>query len=143
MLDDARFLDFAIIWDEDHDDRVLEPIEKIYLAGLLPHFLVFGERKGGFSAIVTDDSPRISLLKEQVNEITQHLTVGDSWHTMIGTMEEPGPIISEGDEQVALYLGNIMMLSRLGVKPATYEDLATSRMLLHSPQTGGQEHLDR
>ena len=26
----AQFADFAIIWDEDHDERVIEPIEKFY-----------------------------------------------------------------------------------------------------------------
>jgi hypothetical protein len=37
-LPDARFTDFAIIWDEDHDTRVIDPIEDIYCRGLLPSF---------------------------------------------------------------------------------------------------------
>ena len=76
---------------------------------------MFGERKGGFSAIATADSPQRSLLQEQVNEITQQLAIGDSWHTMIGTLDDPGAIISEKDERVTLYLSNIMMLWRLGL----------------------------
>src|SRR4051812_20247485 len=32
-LFDARFLDFAVIWDEDHDARIIEPIQKLYFAG--------------------------------------------------------------------------------------------------------------
>src|SRR5688572_1906398 len=27
--------DFAVIWDEDHDSRVIEAVERIYMAGLL------------------------------------------------------------------------------------------------------------
>lgn len=77
MLGSARFHDFAIVWDEDHDERVIEPVEKIYLAGLLPHFLMFGERKGSFSAIATEDAPRTSLLESRLSEITQNLS--DSW----------------------------------------------------------------
>jgi hypothetical protein len=139
MLGNARFQDFAVIWDEDHDDRVIEPIEKIYLAGLLPHFLMFGERKGGFSAIATDDSPRNSLLVECLNEITQQLAVGDSWHTMIGSLDDSGPLISESDDRAALYLGNIMMLWRLGLKPANYEEIITSRAVLLTGQTDGPD----
>lgn len=139
MVGSARFLDFAIIWDEDHDDRVIEPVEKIYLAGLFPHFLMFGERKGGFSAIATADSPQRSLLQERVNEITQQLAIGDSWHTMIGTLDDPGAIISEKDERVTLYLSNIMMLWRLGLKPATYEEITTSRAVLRSGQSDGPD----
>lgn len=32
-LPQGELLDFAIIWDEDHDDRVIEPIEEMYFAG--------------------------------------------------------------------------------------------------------------
>ena len=128
MQSSARFQDFAIIWDEDHDERVIEPIEKIYLAGLLPHFLMFGERKGSFSAIATEDAPRRSLLESRLSEITQNLS--DPWPSIVATLDNSGTIISESDEGIALYLGNIMMLWRLGLKPATYEEITTSRAVL-------------
>jgi hypothetical protein len=100
---------------------------------------MFGERKGGFSAIATDDSPRNSLLVECLNEITQQLAVGDSWHTMIGSLDDSGPLISESDDRAALYLGNIMMLWRLGLKPANYEEIITSRAVLLTGQTDGPD----
>jgi Bacterial RNA polymerase, alpha chain C terminal domain len=52
-LPEGRFADFAVIWDEDHDARVMEPIQEIYRKGLLSSFMMFGERKGCFTAILS------------------------------------------------------------------------------------------
>jgi hypothetical protein len=53
-LPEGQFADFAVIWDEDHDVRVMEPIEEIYRRGLLSSFLMFGERKGSFTAVLSN-----------------------------------------------------------------------------------------
>lgn len=45
-------LDFAVIWDEDHDERVLEVIERVYFAGLLAPVRFIGERKGTLSVLI-------------------------------------------------------------------------------------------
>jgi Bacterial RNA polymerase, alpha chain C terminal domain len=58
-LSEGQFADFAVIWDEDHDARVMEPIEEIYRRGLLSSFLMFGEHKGTFTAIVLDKFPML------------------------------------------------------------------------------------
>jgi hypothetical protein len=57
---EGQFADFAVIWDEDHDTRVMEPIEEIYRRGLLSSFLAFGERKGFFTAVL---STKLSLVE--------------------------------------------------------------------------------
>jgi hypothetical protein len=49
-LPEGQFADFAVIWDEDHDVRVIRPIEEIYRRGLLSSFLMFGEQRGLFTA---------------------------------------------------------------------------------------------
>ncbi len=54
QLPEGKFADFAVIWDEDHDTRVMEPVEEIYRRGLLSSFLMFGERKGTFTAILSN-----------------------------------------------------------------------------------------
>ena len=54
-LSSGQFADFAVIWDEDHDVRVIEPIQEIYRRGLLSSFLMFGERKGTFSAVLSTE----------------------------------------------------------------------------------------
>jgi Bacterial RNA polymerase, alpha chain C terminal domain len=55
-LPQGQFADFAVIWDEDHDVRVMEPIEEIYWRGLLSSFIMFGEHKGCFTAILSNKS---------------------------------------------------------------------------------------
>ena len=135
MLGNARFQDFAVIWDEDHDERVIEPIEKIYLAGLLPNFCMIGERKGGFTAIVAGDVPRRELLLSRLTAITNSLGSGDSWPSEIVDLDaQSNPIIGADDAKVSLYLSNIMMLWQLCVKPANYEEITTSRAVLRSAQ---------
>ncbi|WP_253073410.1 hypothetical protein [Sodalis ligni] len=44
--------DFSVIWDEDHDERVINVIENIYMAGLLSPIQFIGERKGTLTVIV-------------------------------------------------------------------------------------------
>jgi hypothetical protein len=51
-LREALFTDFAVIWDKDHDVRVIDPIQQFYGRGLLSSFVMFGESKGVFTAIV-------------------------------------------------------------------------------------------
>jgi Bacterial RNA polymerase, alpha chain C terminal domain len=51
---EGQFADFAVIWDEDHDTRVMEPIVEIYRRGALSSFQMFGERKGLFTAILSN-----------------------------------------------------------------------------------------
>ncbi len=41
-----HYHDFAVIWDEDHDVRVIWLIEQLYLRRMLPHVAAIGEHKG-------------------------------------------------------------------------------------------------
>ncbi|MBM3548872.1 MAG: hypothetical protein FJX54_18165 [Alphaproteobacteria bacterium] len=45
-LENRRIHDFAIIWDEDHDTRVISVVERLHLTGLLWPIVFIGERKG-------------------------------------------------------------------------------------------------
>lgn len=118
---EGRFHDFAIIWDEDHDKRVLEPIEKIYQAGLLSQFLIFGERKGGFVGVLARDMTadvRFLALSDKVKEITRSVA-GDAWPSQLLEMDAAaGQIIRDEAAKVELYLRNLQMLWELGSKPA-------------------------
>ena len=51
-LTQASLLDFAIIWDEDHDVRVVNAIEEMYFAGLLAPVRFIGERSGRLSVLL-------------------------------------------------------------------------------------------
>jgi hypothetical protein len=53
-LPEGQFANFAVVWDRDHDVRVIEPILEIYRRGLLSSFVAFGEHKGLFTAILSN-----------------------------------------------------------------------------------------
>jgi hypothetical protein len=111
----AQFIDFAVVWDEDHDRRVIEPILEIYLRGHLSSFLIFGERKGTFTAVLSDevDDDRALLLDTEVSLICQVLD--DPWPSEVRTLDtEDIAIIDDEPEKVRLYLKNLAMLWRLG-----------------------------
>ena len=126
--------DFAIIWDEDHDVRVIEATERIYMAGLLSPIQFIGERKGMLTVIVaakfywcgSDDDLKAYTRKIEV--ISQGLIkgIGDSWPSEIGCFDRsPGNphqnfakgIIADEEYRVATYLANIDSLWQLGTKP--------------------------
>ena len=117
----SNYHDFAIIWDEDHDTRVINVIEKIYQEGLLPCFSIFGERKAGFSALFCserDDIPlHIKVSVQQRCEETISNIYNDVWHVQLGTLMRSQGIINANDEDIVLYLKNINMLWKLGSKP--------------------------
>lgn len=114
----AAFLDLAIIWDEDHDIRVIEVLERLYFSNLLTPAIIIGERKGSFT-IVTGEATLESRNEqwrqryiENVNSVTQ---VGDDpWTTEVVAINQPTGIISDEGSKVCQYLQTIKMLWQLG-----------------------------
>ncbi|MBR0868529.1 hypothetical protein ACFLEY_05295 [Bradyrhizobium sp. YCK136] len=115
----ARFHDFAVIWDEDHDERVFQPIERLYRSGDLPSFIIFGERKGMFFGLV---APRFVAGRRAGAEAALRRSCqdvgGDAWSTQLGSEHDPGGvgIINAEEKKVVLYLSTINMLWALGPK---------------------------
>ena len=115
----AGLYDFAIIWDEDHDYRVIKCVEELYLCGQLSKFMMFGERKANFTAIVSDEYHwDCNSVLPNVEWVAKHGAEGDSF---IGEAFKIGDtnnsIINDQFERVSLYLSNIRMLWQLGYKP--------------------------
>jgi hypothetical protein len=114
----ARYHDFAVIWDEDHDERAINVVEAIYLRGLLSRFVYFGERKGSFTAVLigSDYHPRaVDKLKQQVDFIAEQQD--DPWSASVATIAaEDNHIIRDQPERRAAYLTHIDMLWELGPK---------------------------
>lgn len=123
--------DFAIIWDEDHDTRVIDAVERIYMAGLLSPVQFIGERKGGLTLVVAARfywSVEIEDYKRAVEAATAPMD--DYWPVTIGMFDRsPGAmqmnwhqtesqgLINDKDHRVNLYLANIDSLWALGTKP--------------------------
>lgn len=121
--------DFAVIWDEDHDERVIEAVERLYMAGLLSPVQFIGERKGMLTIIVaakfyyngTEADTQAYI--RAVDAIGQSLD--DAWPVDVGMFDrapgnphqnDPRAIISDQGRRVQTYLENIDGLWRLGTK---------------------------
>ena len=110
---------FAVIWDRDHDTRILDVVERVYRAGILHNFIFFGERKGH------QLSERSATEKSKGFEDRLHrdLTAaasdvgGDNWSVkMCGASyaQAAGDILDASHDQGELYLRYLRMVWKLG-----------------------------
>jgi len=124
--------DFAVIWDEDHDTRVIDVIEQIYMEGLLSPVQFIGERKGLLTVIVAakfyfahPESYMQDYLR-RLNDISTDPNHGDSWPTELGFFDRQAGsphqtdlqgLIAADAHRVQTYVRNIDSLWSLGTKP--------------------------
>jgi hypothetical protein len=123
-LEHGALLDFAIIWDDDHDERVIEVIQTLYMAGLLAPVRYIGERKGMLSVLVDPavvqawGAEKFDVYGKKVHRIAQSLD--DPWPAEVRSADvREHSIIHSTPAHIAIYLQNIQMLWQLGVKPAS------------------------
>lgn len=125
--------DFAVLWDEDHDDRVIWTVEQLYIRRMLSPILMIGERKGSITALT--ERPMPASFEKQLEDITQE-NPSDPFCGSIGTLDEPNGIINDARERVVPYLKGIHALWQLGrasiVKPPAPE-VSTFAHLLGKP----------
>lgn len=113
--------DFAVIWNEDHDERVIAVIELIYMANLLSPVQFIGERKGGLSIVLaaryycgSSDDLRGAEFVKLVSPLVSDVN-GDSWNVEIGSFDrndtsarghqtELPSIVQDNDEVPFTYL---------------------------------------
>jgi hypothetical protein len=122
-LQSATFLDFAIVWDEDHDERIIDAILILYLGGLLAPVRFIGERKGVLSILLAPavidawDEPTLQRYRDDVESVCTSLE--DPWTAEVNSVDSSRhSIIHAAPEDVATYLKNIDMLWRLGTRAA-------------------------
>lgn len=119
-----KIQDFCVVWDEDHDTRVIEVIEKLYIKNLLAPVLFIGERKGGVTVILDNqfyqNQNLLRAFYQELNSITQSLD--DPWCSEIGYLDlnskeaNSATLINEVSDKVSIYLNNINNLWQLGHK---------------------------
>lgn len=123
------FHDFAVIWDEDHDTRIIEAVEGIYKAGLLGRVLFIGERKGSLTVLLTRN-PFLNGQDLTDDEYARDVDIvtespdGDTWPFNYGFFSKEKPphydalahIIHTSESYARVYLRNIYNLWRLGSK---------------------------
>lgn len=80
-----RVHDFAVIWDDDHDTRVIAVIEEMLMAGLLPGVQFLGEHKGCLTIILaarTYWTIDVDAYAKRVEALT--VAAGDFWNVRVG-----------------------------------------------------------
>ncbi len=124
---------FAVIWDEDHDKRIIPIVERLYLAGLLSPVQFIGENKGcitiilaakfAFAGSTADSKLYENLVREQVGMDTT-----DSWEVRFGMFDRARPVngvdhqcdlqglIAEDNHIAIAYLRVIDKMWTLGTK---------------------------
>ncbi len=116
--------DLCVIWDEDHDTRVIEVIEELYLRNLMAPIIFIGERKGCVTVLVHIDFRKNDLLFEKFEKQLSHITsrLNDPWTLTIEQYKAPPwerfqtELINANSEKVKTYLDNISNLWDLGLK---------------------------
>ncbi len=123
-LSSGATADFAIIWDQDHDTRVIQAVESIYRAGFLGSILMIGERQGTLNAVVSErvqDPALLTLLEDKLGAIAQKME-GDPWSSSVRKLDSlEHEIIKDQNEKVSLYLANLNMLWQLGVQVSAHD----------------------
>lgn len=98
----------AIIWDEDHDERIIPCVEALLKAGLLHAISMIGERKGGVTIVFnTKSSARLSDHQKRAyrQEVTQVINdevsseIGDFWDINFGEMTDDPSLAKDGFHQ--------------------------------------------
>lgn len=86
--------DFAVIWDDDHDTRIIPVLEEMLMAGLLPGVQFIGEHKGTLTIILaarTYWKIDIKAYAQRVEKLT--LAAEDSWFVRVGMYDHsPGQL---------------------------------------------------
>jgi hypothetical protein len=109
-----KFHDFAVIWDEDHDERVIWVIEQLYVNRLLEPVVAIGERKGGITVLTRSDVS--DEYEEAVFRISESVP-SDSFNSHVETFSEAtNMIINDSIGRVRAYLSGIDALWRLGTQ---------------------------
>ncbi|SNT15400.1 hypothetical protein SAMN05421763_105236 [[Luteovulum] sphaeroides subsp. megalophilum] len=101
----AAVQNVAIIWDEDHDERIIPCVEALLMAGLLHAVSMIGERKGGVTIVfnsmsaarLSDNQKRV--YREEVTRVINDVVAAkheDSWSITFGEMTDTPSLRSTG-----------------------------------------------
>jgi hypothetical protein len=101
----AAVQNVAIIWDEDHDLRIIPCVEALLMAGLLHAIAIIGEREGGVTIVfnslsatqMSEDQKR--AYREEVTHVINDVVTSkhdDSWGITFGEMIEVPSLAKTG-----------------------------------------------
>lgn len=143
--------DFAVIWDEDHDQRIIALIEQLFMSNLFSPVQFIGERKGTVYVIVaarwywSSKQEHFEDWQAKVKQVVANSFHQDSWSLEIGFFDraelrhqtEIPAIISAEAYKVEDYLRTIDHLWRLGTRPFGEGDSSLLCVRSHPPVPQG------
>lgn len=97
---------FAVIWDEDHDERIIPCVEALLMAGLLYPISIIGERKGGITIILNSEfavrageAQKKAFMDDvaRVIDETVDSAFGDNWTITFGEMTDTPSLDPSGE----------------------------------------------
>lgn len=122
-LKEPKIHDLAIIWDKDHDKRIIDVVEHLYMKNLLVPVLFVGESNGCLSVIVSpqfkeasDEQAFQTFVSSVVKLAKNHYEPWTAEVCVFGENLSELQLIDSSCERAELYLKNIYMLWDLGLK---------------------------
>lgn len=127
-LPEVQVQDFAVVWDEDHDVRIVRTLEQMLMANLLSPVLFAGERKGVLTLLVAPELAKeptyLSEFEHSLSRILNAPTHGDFWTADIGVFDrkfrqstmDVKHLVHAPALRVRTYVRNIDSLWSLGLK---------------------------
>lgn len=107
----------GVIWDEDHDTRVIKALEAGYMNGLLAPVLFIGERKAALTIVVANEIQVDPYHYQRWSESIERVIV-DHWDLEIINIDEVVQhqmIHDSRADAVNTYIANIRNLWELGL----------------------------
>ena len=111
-----KFHDFAVIWGEGHDQRIIWIIEQLYARLLLHNVLFIGERAGQVT-VLTSEIVSVGF-EAKLQEICGKIPAYCSSVSVGKLLSGCGDIIDDSRDQVEWYLNGIVALWSLGTREA-------------------------
>lgn len=125
-LQRAHFQDIAVVWDGDHDTRLISVLQSLYFSGLTPPVVFVGERKGMLWLILDPEVANGLDLEEyerRVGDAVEQSGIGDFWSIEVESeIGQPGLFGLSGYESKT-YLECIQLLWNPGLKDAVIEHM--------------------
>lgn len=107
----------GVIWDEDHDTRVIQTLEAGYMNNLLAPVIFIGERKAALTVVIRDDADVDGHYEHNWGNAIERV-LEDCWSLEIVHVKDvvqAQMIHDHRAEVVATYLANIRNLWQLGM----------------------------
>ena len=125
-LKKGKYLDFAIIWNDDHNDLLISFIEDLYINGLLSPSIFVGERNGIVTLLTQENSiftPHGDITEYEIAIQNIANKLQDPWSTKIFPyLSRDHDIILDGYDCVS-FLENLKQQWQLGIKDVTNDNL--------------------